>query len=137
MSTHKNRLSFIAAPAAALLATALLAGCSSAGSTEDFCDVAKEIAEVSEAAIADDTDSMDAASDKIDDLVDDVKPPSEIEDDWKIVIDASEKFADKTEDLDVAKDGEEIGKAFEEMSTDEYQKANENITAFTEENCEV
>lgn len=138
MTTLKNRTSLVAASGAALLAVTLLAGCSGGGDVQAFCD---DMEAADEAMSADGAAEGDLAS-VYEDAVAQMKkidPPSEIADDWKVVMDANVKYMDQIKDLDLT-DPEaqaEMGSLGQDLLTDEFSEATDNITAFGEENCEA
>ena len=129
MTTHKNRTSLVAASAAALLSVALLAGCSGA-SVDDFCEDQKALEDLMPTGESDD---MSAVADELGDKIDAIEPPSEIEDDWKVLKEGSLAMTDAMASGDTA----EMGKISEEVLTDEYMEASERVDAFTQENCEA
>lgn len=102
------------AVAASMMALASLTACGG-GSTEEFCDLDSELADV-------DMQDPDAAQDAMDKAVD--AAPDEIKSDVETIADAVGEM-----------DPEDSEAAMEAMSDPEFQEATDNVTKFTEENC--
>lgn len=139
MNTTTKRLSAGAGTAALLLT--LVAGCSSDASIEEFCTDSKAITEADALENVDTSDP--AAVDKaVDEMLDQLKAldaPDEIADDWGVVTDAMDKYLTAVKDVDITSDtaSEDMIEITEYLTSEKVTTANENVDAFTKENCEA
>ncbi len=107
-----------------------LVGCGG-GSTEEFCALDEEI------NLAD-IDDFDALRDALDEGVD--AAPDEIKDDVETVRDTLNEAIDRLEDEGVESMSDitpEQQEAVADLESEEFTQASENITEFTEENCDA
>lgn len=141
MTTHKNRKSLVAASGAALLAAALLAGCSSGGDLDAFCTDAAPIMDGSFLTDAMDPESADTGAmyDSALETVDKVDPPSDIKGDWETLSDALHTGFDAMGDLDPESEtyAEDLEKVSADMDQDEITEAGTKVEEFFNENCEA
>lgn len=120
----RRSLVVLAAATIAFTAAACSDSGGSSGSVKEFCslDQSKAFQDV------DDPKAMAAA---LDDAKD--KAPKEVKKDVEILADAINEYAEKTDGLDKA--DPKFLEASASMATPEVQKAIENITKFSNENC--
>lgn len=138
MTTRRNTKNLLATSTVAILLAGGLTACSGGGSIEDFCNDGKAL---SDGSAFTDIDSSDpeAAKTAFADLVDQVKDidaPDDIKDDWETLVTAFEGLNDGFQDAD-ANDPEALAAVFEDFNTPEVQTASDNVSAFTDENCEA
>ncbi|WP_372734639.1 hypothetical protein [Nocardioides sp.] len=138
--------------AATVLGASLLTSCSGS-STDDYCDSLKsaeqDFADFGEANF----DNFDDFIDRVDDFAADA--PDEVKDDWKVLADALEAFADALEEagidmtdlagmqsgqipegVDVAKLTEAMGK-IQELGSGDFEKATEAIEKHAKAECDI
>lgn len=139
MTTHTKRLS--AGAGATVLLFALLAGCSSDASIDEFCTEGKAITEGTALDDVDYTDSeaVSKAAEEMISQIKSLKAPDEIADDWAVVTDAMDQYLTAIKDIDVTSDtaADDISAVTELMSSEKVTTASENVEAFTTENCEA
>lgn len=138
MTTRRNTKNLLATTTVAILLAGGLTACSGGGSVEDFCEDGKALADGS---AFNDVDSSDpeAAKSAFADLVDQVKDidaPDDIKGDWDTLVTAFEGLNDGFQDAD-ADDPEALNAVFEDFNTPEVQTASDNVSAYTDENCEA
>lgn len=139
MTTRRNTKNLLASSTVAVLLAGALTACSGGGgSVEDFCNDGKAL---TDGSALNDVDSSDpeAAKAAFGDLVDQVKDidaPDDIKDDWDTLVTAFEGLNDGFQDAD-ADDPEALAAVFEDFNTPEVQTASDNVSAYTEENCEA
>lgn len=141
MTTRRNTKNLFATSTAAVLFVGLLAGCSGGGSVEDFCKDGKAL---SEGTFADDIDpsdpeAMKSAFSDIVAQVKDIDAPSEIKDDWDVLVGSVEKLNDGLQDLDLT-DPDDQTKFMElssELGSEEVTAASERVNTFTTEKCDA
>jgi Skp family chaperone for outer membrane proteins len=120
------RRSLVVLAAVTIAFTASACGDGGGGSAKEFCSMDEDKAFEN----IDDPKAMAAAFEKAKD-----KAPKELKDDMDILAKASLEFSEKTEGLDPTDEG--YLEASQAMSTPEVTKAVENLTKFSEENCET
>lgn len=138
MTTRRNTKNLLATTTVAILLAGGLTACSGGGSVEDFCKDGKAL---TDGSALEDVDSSDpeAAKSAFADLVDQVKDidaPDEIKGDWDTLVTAFEGLNDGFQEAD-ADDPEALAAVFEDFNTPEVQTASDNVSAYTEENCEA
>lgn len=139
MTTHTKRLS--AGAGTTVLLLALIAGCSSDASIEEFCTEGKAITEGTALDDIDYTDSeaVSKAAEEMIGQIKSLKAPDEIADDWAVVTDAMDQYLTAIKDIDVTSDtaADDIAAVTELMSSEKVTTASENVETFTAENCEA
>lgn len=120
----RRTLMVLAAATIAFTASACGDSGGDGGSAKEFCSMDQDEAFKD----IDDPKAMAAAFEKAKD-----KAPEELKDDMDVLAKASLEFAEKTEGLDPTDEG--YLAASQAMSTPEVQKAVEDLTKFSEENC--
>lgn len=138
MTTRRNTKTLLATSTVAIVLAGALTGCSSGGSVEAFCEDGKAL---SDGSAFDELDNSDpeAAKSAFADLVDQVKDidaPDDIKGDWDTLVSAFEGLNDGFQDTD-ASDPEALAAVFEDFNTEEVQTASDNVSAYTDENCEA
>jgi hypothetical protein len=139
--------------AATLLAASLLSGCGGGGGADAYCDTLEETQKDFEDFDTGDLSNFDDFTDRVEDLADDA--PDEVRDDWKVVdkafgdfMDAMDEAGLKPSDLPAAAGGdlpegvdmEEFSQAMaaaQGLTTDEVQKALENIQKHAKDECNL
>lgn len=141
MTTYKNRKSLVAASGAALLAATLLAGCSSGGDVEAFCEDAGAIVDGSflDDVDMENEDDIAAVYDTALERVDEVDPPSDIKDDWETTTEAMHTYLEGMAELDMESDtyADDMMKLTEGMDEDAITEASDNVEKYVNENCEA
>lgn len=141
MTTYKNRKSLVAASGAALLAATLLAGCSSGGDVEAFCEDAGAIVDGSflDDVDMENEDDITAVYDTALERVDEVDPPSDIKDDWETTTEAMHTYLEGMAELDMESDtyADDMMKLTEGMDEDAITEASDNVEKYVNENCEA
>lgn len=120
----------VAALAIGAMSVLGLTGCGGGGSTEEFCAVDEDVN-------LDELEDFDELRSALDDGVE--AAPDEIKDDVETVRDTFEQVAERLEEQGVdsmADVSPEQSEALEDLNTEEFQQASENIQQFTEENCD-
>lgn len=141
MTTHMNRKSLVAASGAAVLVATLLAGCSSGGDVEAFCEDAGAIVDGSflDDVDTDNPEDVDAIYDTALERVDEVDPPSDIKDDWETTTEAMHTYLEGMADLDMESETymDDLEELSAGMDEDELTEASDNIETYIDENCEA
>ncbi|MBI9116006.1 hypothetical protein [Sanguibacter suaedae] len=140
MTTHTNRKTFAAASGAAVLVATLLTGCGGGGGDlEAFC---ADVESVQSAGFLEDldytdSDAVDAAVADAREEVQNIEPPSDIEDDWETLSGAMDEMYGAMEGLDFTdpEQAEEMTAAMEKIDTEGVNEASDNVDAFIEEEC--
>ena len=141
MTTYKNRKSLVAASGAALLAATLLAGCSSGGDVEAFCEDAGAIVDGSflDDVDMENEDDITAVYDTALERVDEVDPPSDIKDDWETTTEAMHTYLEGMAELDMESDtyADDMMKLTVGLDVDAITEASDNVEKYVNENCEA
>ena len=139
MTTRRSTKNLIATSTLAVVLAGALTACSGGGgSVEAFCEDGKALTDGSAMSDLDSSDP-EAAKAAFADLVDQVKDidaPDEIKGDWDTLVTAFEGLNDGFQDAD-ADDPEALAQVFSDFNTDEVQTASDNVSAYTDENCEA
>lgn len=153
-TTHRRLVRPAALLGAGLLTASLtLTGCGGGGDTEAYCDSLSGAKEDIDALEAGDPGAFSTAFDAFDRLADEA--PEEVADDWETmqegVTKIEEAFADaglELDDLSEVMSGnvpegvdmeklESLGTTLEELDSEEFNEASENISDHAEAECDI
>ena len=139
MTTHMKRLT--AGASTAVLLAALVTGCSSGASIEEFCaqNDALDNSSPLDDVDFDDSEAVNKAADEMISQIKSIDAPDEIADDWDTVTDAMEDYlaATKNAALNPETAADDMQAASDLLNSEEVNTAGDNVEAFTKENCEA